>query len=124
MTYMIYMNYMTCMIYMIYMIYIIRGLDMPLKQFWLYSSEGSMNAGVNASSPSVQQIVKDTHTAVAALKKVWPDSGVTIGMSGWMVKNTAAFFLIWLDFVLNMFDIVLQMLDFAARADRSAVVFR
>lgn len=44
-----------------------------------------MNAGVNASSPSVQQIVRDAHTAVAALKAVWPESNMTVGMSGWML---------------------------------------
>jgi hypothetical protein len=63
----------------------LKKLKFPLSQFWLYSSEGSMNAGVNSSSPSVQRIVKDAHTAVAALAKVWPEGNVTIGMSGWML---------------------------------------
>ena len=44
-----------------------------------------MNAGVNSSSQAVQQIVKDAHTAIAALAKVWPESNMTIGMSGWML---------------------------------------
>lgn len=63
----------------------LRRLQMPISQFWLYSSEGSMNAGVNSTSASVQQIVRDAHTAVAALANVWPNSNVTITMSGWML---------------------------------------
>ena len=62
-----------------------KRLNLPISQFWLYSSEGSMNAGVNSSSQAVQQIVKDAHTAIAALAKVWPESNMTIGMSGWML---------------------------------------
>ena len=34
----------------------------------------------------VIQIVKDAHTALAALAEVYgPDSNITIGMSGWML---------------------------------------
>ena len=62
-----------------------KRLNLPISQFWLYSSEGSMNAGVNYSSQAVQQIVRDAHTAIAALAKVWPESNMTIGMSGWML---------------------------------------
>jgi len=62
-----------------------KRLKLPIEQFWLYSSEGSMNAGINSTSLSVQQIVRDAHTAIAALAKVWPESNVTIGMSGWML---------------------------------------
>ena len=66
----------------------LKRLDIPIKSFWLYSSEGSMNAGVNYSSPSVQQIVKDAHSALAASQRVWPGGNVTIGMSGWMLGPT------------------------------------
>ena len=62
-----------------------KRMNLPISQFWLYSSEGSMNDDINSTSPSVQQIVQDAHTAIAALANVWPESNMTISMSGWQL---------------------------------------